>query len=378
MKGQIPSQQLALDAISRKPTRGIPSWLIHVMDPEIIDEVAEVPPGTYLKEPEPTYLKFQWKVGTNLLDQFMPDNPLSMTRQGFDEHTGRSATTGLEKIVLDGMVIDSPEAVVEHLEKIVFPGLEEVLQKPFDEDARVQQIITQEKQIQQKLGPTILKSGYGFVGFPGFRYGTYGYTNYFMAYALYPEIMERDFKLQADWAQLNNKAAARAIAEGNLPLLYRLDHDMTDSRGPLVNIKTLEKMWFPHFARAIQPVAKIPGMNLIWHCDGNLMAMIPGLLECGIRGFQGFQYETGMDYPRICRMKARDGDSLIIIAGVSVTTTLPHGSPEDVKKEMNWLVENGPETGLFLGGSSSITPGTSRENILTFIEGLRYYRKHGS
>ncbi len=107
------------------------------------------------------------------------------------------------------------------------------------------------------------------------------------------------------------------------------------------------------------------------------MEFIPYLIDCGIKGFQGFQYEAGMDYIKICKMKAKDGDSLIIVAGVSVTDVLPYVTPQEVKEHMKFLVENGPETGLFLAGSSSITPGTNRENILTFIEGLKYYREHG-
>jgi uroporphyrinogen decarboxylase len=102
---------------------------------------------------------------------------------------------------------------------------------------------------------------------------------------------------------------------------------------------------------------------------------VPRLLDCGLRGFQGFQYEDGMDYQRICRLKDRDGRGLLIIAGVSVTRTLPFGSPEDVRNELRWLVENGPSTGLFLGASSSITPGTPWRNIQTLIEGLKFYQK---
>ena len=76
-------------------------------------------------------------------------------------------------------------------------------------------------------------------------------------------------------------------------------------------------------------------------------------------------------------MKTNDGDDLFIIAGVSVTRTLPMGTPQDVKNEMRWLVENGPKTGLFLAGTSSITPGVPWKNIQTLIEGYEYYRKHG-
>ena len=60
--------------------------------------------------------------------------------------------------------------------------------------------------------------------------------------------------------------------------MNRLDHDMADSRGTLVDIKSLDNIWFPHFARAIEPLLK-GGIKLVWHCGGNLMQMVPRLLE---------------------------------------------------------------------------------------------------
>jgi hypothetical protein len=310
-----------------------------------------------------------------LLDQDSPDNPLSIGRHGYEATGERTATTGAEVVVRDGITIDSPEAVVAHLEKVVFPELRRGA-ATYDEDAQVQKIIDTERDIQKRLGPSILKSGYGFVRFPGLAYGTYGYVNFFMAYALYPEVMERYFGLQADLCLRANRAAARAYREAQLPPLYRLDHDMADSRGTLVDIKSLDRIWFPHFARCLAPLLATD-VRLIWHCDGNLMPMVPRLLEVGIRGFQGFQYEDGMDYEKICRLRDRAGRDLLIIAGVSVTRTLPRGRPEDVKRELAWLVAHGPRTGLFLGASSSIAPGVPWENIKTLVEGFAYYQTHG-
>lgn len=367
--------QLALDTIFGTPLKGIPSWLIHPMEHRIIDRLAEVPEGTYRMEPEKTYLRMQRNIGTCLLDQYIPDNPLTMGGAGYDDNTERSATTGAKEIVMDGIRIDSPEAVVEHLEKFVFPELQKAVQD-FDENTRIREIIDGERKIQELLGPTILKSGHGFVGFPTLAYGTYGYENYFMAYALYPEVIERHFSLQADLALLRNRAALRAYQEGNLPPLYRLDHDMADSRGTLVDINSLDKLWFPHVARCLEPLLK-SDVKLIWHCDGNLSQMVSRLLDIGLDGFQGFQYEDKMDYEKICAMKTKNSEPLLIIAGVSVTRTLPKGTPEDVKTEIDWLVEKGPKRGLFLGCSSSMAPGVSWKNIQTMIEGFAYYREHG-
>jgi hypothetical protein len=366
--------RLALDTILQKPVKGIPNWLVHIMQHSYIERLAGAQPGEYKQNPEKVYLDYLHAIGVCSLDQYIPTNPLAMGDKGY-ESPERGATTGAEKIVLNGIEIDSPESVVEHLEKFVFPAIQSHI-AGFNEDNQVKGILEGEASLQNKLGNDILKTGYGFISFPCFRYTTYGYENYLMAYALYPEVMEKDFSMQADLALVYNRAAARAYQEGNLVPLYRLDHDMTDSRGTLVDIKSLDKIWFPHFARCLEPMLKT-NVYMIWHCDGNLMEMVPRLLEVGVRGFQGFQYECGMDYEKICKMKTRDGGSLFIIAGVSVTRTLPMGTPQDVKREMEWLVKNGPKTGLFLACTSSVTPGVPWENIQTLIEGYKYYRTHG-
>jgi len=366
--------QLALDTILQRPTAGIPSWMLNIMEHEHLERFAGAQPGDYQRDPVATYLACQRGIGTCLLDQFIPDNPLSLGNRGF-EGGGGGATTGAHEIVVDGLRIDSPEAVCEHLERFVFPALAQAT-AAFDEEARTREILAHEAAVQDTLGPGILKAPYACAGFPAFAYGTYGYVAYFQAYALYPEVMERHFALQGDLALRNNRAAARAIAEGQLPPLTRLDHDMADSRGTLVDERTLDRIWLPHFAPCLEPLLQA-GVRLIWHCDGNLMAMVPRLLEAGLHGFQGFQYEDGMDYERICRLRTREGEELIIIAGVSVTRTLPHGTPDDVRDEMRWLVEHGPRTGLFLGGTSSVCPGVPWENMVTFVEGLKYYQTHG-
>lgn len=118
--------------------------------------------------------------------------------------------------------------------------------------------------------------------------------------------------------------------------------------------------------------------------DENAQLALDTILQWPTRGIPNktlfwmqHAYEDGMDYARICRIKTREGEGLIIMGGVSVTRTLPHGTPDDVRRELRRLVENGPETGLFLGASSSITPGVPWKNIETLVEGLAYYRTTG-
>ena len=373
-----PRAQLALDTLMMRPTLGLPAWMAHVMQISEIEHFGGHAPGEYKKDPHGVYLDFQHNAGVCFIDQFIPENPLKMGDEGYREDTPKDATTGAERIVLDGIAIDSPEAVVRHLDGFVFPALEQkIAAHDPDDPAPGAGLIDGERATQRAFGPNILKVPYyEFFNFPRLRYRLYGYENYFLAYLMYPEIMERDFALQADMATRENAVAARAIRQGGLPPIVRLDHDMADGRSTLVDVRSLDRLWFPHFARSIQPFLDAD-IRLLWHCDGNLMEMVPRLIEAGIGGFQGFQYEFQMDYEKICSLRDRDGGPLQIWAGASVTTTLPHGTPDDVRRELRFLVEHGPPVGLCLGCSSSVVPGTPRENLAVLFEGLAYYREHG-
>jgi hypothetical protein len=375
--------QLARDTIELKSTRGIPSKACNLMVVPLLEELAGWPPGSYAREPEAVYRDSLLAWGACSCDQWIPRNPLTMAEAGFAAGAQRGSTTGAEVIVVDGVAIDSAEAVVEHLERTAFPRLEQAaaaidLADEAGVAAAAAELVRREAETQAFFGPDLLKVPYGggFQAIPTLAYQTYGYQHYFTAYGLYPDVLERHFALQADLGVKVHTVAARAYREGGLPPVLRLDHDMCDSRGPLVSLRSLERRWFPHFARSLAPLLAA-GIQLLWHCDGNVMPMVPGLLACGVTGFQGFQYEDGVDYVRLCRMTGRDGAPLAIWAGVSVSTTLPHGTREDVRRELAWLVEHGPRVGLFLGASSSIAPGTNPENVRTFLEGLRHYRERG-
>ena len=362
--------QLAFDTIMQKQTDGIPIGLFHIMEHSVIEQLAGSERGSYIKDPNSVYVRMLNNVGVNMVDQYLAENPLSMSETGLESHEMGSTTGG--DCIIDGIKISSPEDTAMHMEQYLFPSLEKQIRE-FDEQAVVLSIKQEMSKKEERLGSDILACGYGHLEFPKLLYTLYGYENYFSCYALYPELMEKLFSLQADYSIKHNQAVVKAYKAYGYPLFMRLDHDMADGRGTLCSIKSLEKYWLDNFRRSIKP-ALDAGFRMIWHCDGNLMKLIPYLIECGIKGFQGFQYEDGMDYKNICGYKAADGSDLIIMAGVSVTRTLPFGTPDDVAREIRFLVDNGPKSGLFLSTSSTCVPGTPWENIKTMVEGMQYYK----
>ena len=203
--------RLALDTIEGKTTGGIPIWLVHVMDIPFIEQLTGHGPGDFARDPDVVYLAFQQHAGVCYIDQYIPDNPLTMGPAGHEQNAPRTITTGAGVAEVDGIRIDSPEAVIEHMERFLFPRRQEQIERFSDrEPEHINQMIAHEESVQAILGDNILKGPFDgvFRSFPILHYETYGYEPYLMAYALYPEIMARDFEQQADLSALRNRAAA--------------------------------------------------------------------------------------------------------------------------------------------------------------------------
>jgi len=82
-----------------------------------------------------------------------------------DSHSATPGTksvvlsTGTRQVVVDGILIDSLEAVVRHLEDVDFPATRQAI-AAFSHGGRVDAAIREQARIQKLLGPDILRSGW--------------------------------------------------------------------------------------------------------------------------------------------------------------------------------------------------------------------------
>jgi uroporphyrinogen decarboxylase len=97
------------------------------------------------------------------------------------------------------------------------------------------------------------------------------------------------------------------------------------------------------------------------------MDAVPGLIDMGIDVLQALQLSAdGMD-PR--SLKDRYGNRLCFEGGVSVQTTLPFGTAEEVREEVQMLVATlGAGGGYILGPSHAIQAGTPPENVVAMFD----------
>jgi uroporphyrinogen decarboxylase len=161
------------------------------------------------------------------------------------------------------------------------------------------------------------------------------------------------------------------VANGRVDLAFTAD-DIGGQHGLLMSLGMWEQFIKPYHYRLNRIIHGF-GVKVIYHSDGAVQKAIPGLVDMGIDVLQALQFSAdGMD-PHI--MKASFGNRLCFEGGMSVQTTLPFGTPEDVHSEAEMLIKVlGANGGYILGPSHAIQAGTPPENILAMFDtALNFY-----
>jgi len=157
---------------------------------------------------------------------------------------------------------------------------------------------------------------------------------------------------------------ALAAAEGKIDIVFTAD-DIGSQTGLLLSLHLWEKMIKPCHMR-LNKVIHNHGAKVMYHTDGAVMEAVNGLIDMGIDILEALQFDAKNMNPM--EMKSRWGDKLCFHGGISVQSTLPFGTPEEVDAEVREHIRVlGKDGGYILAPSHAIQGGTPPENIMAFL-----------
>jgi uroporphyrinogen decarboxylase len=200
-----------------------------------------------------------------------------------------------------------------------------------------------------------------------------GFQQIFLDFVLNPElahgIMERVVSFYID-----HFCHMLAAGKGEIDLAFTAD-DLAGQNGLLMSLDLWEETIKPYHVRLNKAIHEF-GAKVIYHSDGAVLPAVGGLIDMGIDVLQALQFSAkGMDP---ATLKNRYGDRLCFEGGVSVQTTLPFGTVEDVRQETEELIRIlGAGGGYILGPSHAIQAGTPPENIVAMFDTARSYYPFG-
>ncbi len=164
---------------------------------------------------------------------------------------------------------------------------------------------------------------------------------------------------------------ADAAAEAGADLLF-LGDDVGMQRTLLMSRELYRTWLLPRLTRVIAAArAKKPDILVMYHSCGFVEPLVGDFLEAGIDILDPVQPEC-MD---VAALHAAYGDRLSFHGTLGTQTTMPFGTPDDVRRTVRRSLDlAGAAGGMFCAPTHMLEPEVPWENVLAYVEACRDWR----
>jgi len=176
--------------------------------------------------------------------------------------------------------------------------------------------------------------GYELLGFERFMMWTVQSPNTMKQY--YEKLIEANLTL----ALMSIEAGADAIL---------IADDLAFNTGTFVDPAYLRSDYFPILKNMVMEIKK-HNTPVFFHSDGDLRAVIPDLIDCGIDVLQSCDPNANMDIPTL---KLEYGKDLAFMGNIDVDL-LANGNVDQVVQTTRDLIRDAREGGGFILGTSNV------------------------
>jgi uroporphyrinogen decarboxylase len=137
-------------------------------------------------------------------------------------------------------------------------------------------------------------------------------------------------------------------------------------QGVLIGAERWRKIFKPRLARLYQRVHEA-GKYVLTHCCGSIEEILSDAIEIGLDVYQSVQPEARNNNPY--ELKRRYGDRITFWGGLGSQSTIPFGTPDQIRTEVSRLCrEMGRGGGYVLCPAKPLQPGTPTENAAAVVE----------
>ena len=157
---------------------------------------------------------------------------------------------------------------------------------------------------------------------------------------------------------------------------------MSDDLGfqdrPMIRLQVFREMLKRPYTQIVDAVkSKKPDFKLVFHSDGAIRQFLPDLVDIGVDALNPIQVScTGMS--DTAALKRDFGKDLVFWGGgVDTQHTLPFGSPDEVRAEVQRRIQDlGPGGGYIFAPVHCVQPGVPVENILACYDAAIQHRDY--
>jgi uroporphyrinogen decarboxylase len=133
------------------------------------------------------------------------------------------------------------------------------------------------------------------------------------------------------------------------------------------------QMLKPLHADLIQTIREHTKAKVFFHTDGDVFDLIEDFIEIGVDILNPIQTSAGK-MSDLAGLKKRYGDKLVFCGAIDTQHILPHGTSEEVKKEVRRVIDTLGEGGGYMVASvHTIMNEVPAENVLAMVDAVEEY-----
>ena len=188
-----------------------------------------------------------------------------------------------------------------------------------------------------------------------------GFENYLAYVAGEPQFVEEMNERLAAYACQTIRHLAGMGVDG-----IRIGDDWGLQKTLMMPPETWRRLFKPYYRR-IYDAVHAAGCVVMIHSCGNITEILPDLIEIGVEVVNPLQPES-MD---VAYCQKTYGRSLTFWGGLGSQSTIPHGTPEDNRREARQMLKRFAGGGYILAPAGAAPAETPAENIAAIVEVAR-------
>ena len=195
-----------------------------------------------------------------------------------------------------------------------------------------------------------------------------GMENALMDYYTDPDSVHRLFRALTDFYLA---VIERMAADWKVDGVFTSD-DIGTQTGPFFSLPIFREFFKPYYRELIDKAHSL-GMHFWLHTCGNIELFLPDFVDIGMDVIHPVQKYT-MDERRIAE---RFGKDICIWGGFDVQQVIPWGSPEDVRREVRFMIDTyqRPEGRFMLTAGNGVTEDCPIESLEALFDETISYGK---
>ena len=234
-------------------------------------------------------------------------------------------------------------------------------------ETMIRNIASFHKKLVDNYGERIYSIGYAAPGIFENSWQPIGFVNFTRFVYQKPDFVKKVISFHTDLYIRNLDAVMKSGVEVVLG-----GDDLGQKTGPLMRPDLIEKLYGESYRRVADFVHR-QKRKFIFHCCGNIYALLDKFIEWGFDGIITLEPTAGMDLGKV---RERVGHKLVLIGNLDVSYLMVKGTQQEVEEAVKKAIHDAARGGGYILSTSHSHPTVDPTRLKWMVDAAHKYGKY--